>query len=86
MEFNKLVDSREIEYEQEFYVHDIDLVQKVTSATPTLDKKFLSMPKHTKLVLAKYPKCKHRCSCFERDAGFVLFLFLIGVHEDQPAR
>ena len=64
-------------------MHAIDLVQKATSATSRLNKKFLSLLEHTKLILSKCPKCKHKCRFFQRDAGLVVFVFLIGVNEDQ---
>lgn len=33
--------------------------------------------------LPKFPKCRHRCRLVQRDDGFVVFLFLIPMNEDQ---
>ena len=82
-EFTKLTSHREFEYEGVLYVHAIDLVLDRTSATVKLNKKYISMPASTKLCIPKCPKCRHRCRLFQRDAAFVVFLFLIVGNEDQ---
>ena len=82
-DFRRLTASREVEYQGVQYVHAADLVQERASETSRLNKKFAALPESTKLSIAKCPKCRHRCRLVQKEAGFVVFLFLYASLDDQ---
>ena len=83
LEFHNLIQPRLVMYHNKEYVHAIDLVEETTSMTSRLNKKCISIPEDTKLVLSQCPKCKHKCRFFTREAVFIVYLFLKGVDEEN---